>query len=172
MSSLSSSCHVYSSFYLSSHNMFRSQFLCKMRPIQFNFLRFNLSKWPTWRTIPLFYNAFITVLYMFRAPSCSSSGSQIILIRSLVWSLSVSDRLVFRLRENSLYMFRATLCSSSGSQIVLTQHLVSSFSVSGRPVHHLQWVTVPDAVLIKFDSSWWARRCSKHVEDCNKPIIK
>jgi len=31
----------------------------------------NFSKWPTWHTIPLFYKTFITVLYMFRATSCS-----------------------------------------------------------------------------------------------------
>ena len=37
----------------------------------------------------LFYNTFITVLYMFRATSCSSSG-QIVLIQGLVSSLSVS----------------------------------------------------------------------------------
>jgi len=40
---------------------------------------YNFSKWTTWRTIPLFYNTFITVLYMFRATSYSSSGGQIIL---------------------------------------------------------------------------------------------
>jgi hypothetical protein len=54
-------------------------------------------------------------------------------------------------------MFRAKSCSSSGGQIVLIQHLVSSLYLSGRPVHrcvsdgHLQRVTIPDAVLIKFD---------------------
>ena len=45
---------------------------------------YNFSKWPTWRTILLFYNTFITVLYMFRATSCSSSGGQIVLIQHLV----------------------------------------------------------------------------------------
>jgi len=49
-------------------------------------------KWPTWRTITLFYNTFITVLYMLRATSCSSSGGQIVLIQHLVESLSVSSR--------------------------------------------------------------------------------
>ena len=43
-----------------------------------------LYKWPTWRTITLFYNTFITLFYMFRATSCSSSGGQIILIQHLV----------------------------------------------------------------------------------------
>jgi len=54
------------------------------------------SKWPTWHTILLFYNTFITVLYMFRTTSCSSSGGQIILIQHLVWILSVSGRPVHR----------------------------------------------------------------------------
>jgi len=33
-------------------------------------------------------------------------------------------------------------------------------------------VTIPDAVLIQLTSWWWAQRCSKHVEDCNKRIIE
>jgi hypothetical protein len=49
------------------------------------------------------FNAFITILYMymFRAVSCLSSGGQIVLIQHMVLSLSVSDRLVHRLRKNS-----------------------------------------------------------------------
>ena len=47
----------------------------------------DLNKWPTWHTNLLFYNTFITVLYIFRATSCSSSGGQILLIISL-WVLS------------------------------------------------------------------------------------
>jgi len=43
------------------------------------------------------FNTFITILYMFRALSCSSSGGQIVLIQHLVLSsLSVSDRPVHR----------------------------------------------------------------------------
>jgi len=34
------------------------------------------GRWPTWRTI-LLYNKFISVLYMFRANRCSSSGGQL-----------------------------------------------------------------------------------------------
>ena len=34
------------------------------------------GRWPTWRTI-LLYNTFISILYMFRATSCSSSQSQL-----------------------------------------------------------------------------------------------
>ena len=44
----------------------------------------NSCKWPTWRTIVLFHNTFITVLYTFRAASCSSSGGQIVQIQHLV----------------------------------------------------------------------------------------
>jgi len=55
-----------------------------------------------------------------------------------------------------LYMFRAKLCSSSGGQNCITQHLASSFSAGGRPM--TPW--------------WWARLCSKHVEEYNKLIIK
>jgi len=40
----------------------------------------------------LFYNTFITVLYMFRAMSCSLSRGQTVLIQHLVRSLSVSGR--------------------------------------------------------------------------------
>jgi len=38
------------------------------------------------------FNTFITILYMLRALSCSSSGGQIVLIQHLVSSLLVSDR--------------------------------------------------------------------------------
>ena len=123
----------------------------------------NFSKWPTWRTIALFYNTFITVLYMFRATSWSSSGGQILLIQHLVWPLSISDRPMYRLRERErererelslklctgrspTEMFRATSCSSTRSQIVLIQHLEYSVSVSGRPVHRLRERTVPQTV--------------------------
>jgi hypothetical protein len=73
------------------------------------------------------FNTFITILYMymFRAISCSSSGGQIVLIQHLVSSLSVSDRPLHRLRKNSF-----STCAPDG--------------------HYLR-VTIPDAVLIKFD---------------------
>jgi len=73
------------------------------------------------------FNTFITILYMFRAISCSSSGGQIVLIQHLVSSLSVSDRPVHRLRKNC-----------------------SSFSTCA-PNGHLLRVTTPDAVLIQYD---------------------
>jgi len=43
-----------------------------------------------------FFNTFITILYMFRAISCSSLEGQIVLIQYLVSSLSVSDRSVHK----------------------------------------------------------------------------
>jgi len=49
-----------------------------------------------------FKNTFITILYMFRAISCSSSGGQIVLIQHLVSSLSVSDHPVHRCTGRSL----------------------------------------------------------------------
>jgi len=42
-----------------------------------NIVKCNSGKLPTWCTTTLFYNTFITVLYIFRATSCSSSGGQI-----------------------------------------------------------------------------------------------
>jgi hypothetical protein len=61
------------------------------------FRTFNLSKRPTWHTNFLFYNKFITVLYMFGALLCSSSGGQIVLIQHLVSSFCVGDRPLHRL---------------------------------------------------------------------------
>jgi len=42
-----------------------------------------LGKWPTWRTI-LFY-VFISILYMFRTTSCSSSGESTVTIQHLIY---------------------------------------------------------------------------------------
>ena len=47
-------------------------------------LNFNSCKWQTLRTIILFYNTFFTIIYMFQATSCSTSGGQILLIQHLV----------------------------------------------------------------------------------------
>ena len=60
-------------------------------------------------------NIFITILYMymFRAISCSSSGGQIVLIQHLVSSLSVSDRPVHRLREDSLSLWNVRSLTES-----------------------------------------------------------
>ena len=78
------------------------------------------------------FNTFITILYvyMFRAISCSSSGGQIVLIQHLVSSLSVSDRPVHTLRENSQPVHR---------------------TVTYRDNSLIYRVTIADAVLIQFD---------------------
>ena len=49
-----------------------------------------------------FYSYIITILYMFRALLCSSSGGQIVYVHHLVPSLSVSGRTFHWLRESSL----------------------------------------------------------------------
>jgi len=49
----------------------------------------------------LYFNTFITFLYMFRALLCSSSGGQIVLVQPLVLSLSLGDCSVHRLRKES-----------------------------------------------------------------------
>jgi len=52
-----------------------------------------LGKWSTWCTITLYNTFIITILYMFRATLCSSSGGQIVLIQHLVqYSLWVTVR--------------------------------------------------------------------------------
>jgi len=70
------------------------------------------------------FNTFITILYMFRAISCSSSVGKIVLIQHLVSSLSVSD-----LRCTGWERTFST-CAPDG---------------------HFLTVTLPDAVLIQFD---------------------
>jgi len=41
-----------------------------------NRTKYTSGRWPTWRTIRL-YNTFISIQYMFRANTCSSSGGQL-----------------------------------------------------------------------------------------------
>ena len=98
-----------------------------------------LGKWPTSRTV-LSY-VFISILYMFRATSCSSSGESNVSIQHLVY---------------------VTLCRWP-------------FRVQVGPVHETvtdtEWRT-PDVVLIQLILWWWARGCSKDVEDWNKHIGK
>jgi len=49
----------------------------------------------------LYFNTLITLLYMFLALLCSSSGGQIVLVQHLISSLSSYDCSVHRLRESS-----------------------------------------------------------------------
>jgi len=103
-----------------------------------------LGKWPTWRTI-LFY-VFISVHYMFRATSCSSSGESIVSIQHLVY---------------------VTLCQwpfrmQVGKEIS-DLHTERS-STQNDTYQMLYWHN--------WFSWWWARGCSKHVENWNKYIEK
>jgi len=74
----------------------------------------------------LLYFMFITVLYVLRATSCSSSGGQIILIQHLVSSLSVSGPPVCGSRGNWL------VCkpNSSLSTCILDGHLQLMMSMT------------------------------------------
>ena len=94
-----------------------------------------LGKGPTWRTI-LSY-VFISILYMFRATSCSSSGESIVSIQHLVY---------------------VTLC-----RWPFRVHTKRSPTQSNM-YQMLYWYN--------WFSWWWARSCSKHVENWNKHIEK
>jgi len=48
----------------------------------------------------LYFNTFITFLYMSRALLCSSSGGQIVLVQHMVSLLSLGDCSAHRLRED------------------------------------------------------------------------
>jgi len=103
-----------------------------------------LGKWPTWRTI-LFY-VFISILYMFRANLCSSSGESFVSIQHLVY---------------------VTLCQWPFRVQVRT--FLSDLHTKRSPTHSdiyqmLYWYN--------WFSWWWARGCSKHVENWNKHIEK
>jgi len=69
---------------------------------------------------------YITILNMFRAVTCSSSGGQIVLLQPLVSSLSVNRRTVCRLRAD---------CSPLSTGILYSS---------------LQRVTIPEAVIMQF----------------------
>jgi hypothetical protein len=78
-------------------------------------------------------------------------------------------------------MFRTTSCSSSGESIVLVQYLVcvtlcSEFLSSPFPIcvldGHLRRVTYQILYWYNWFSWWWARGCSKHLENWNKQIEK
>jgi hypothetical protein len=96
----------------------------------------------------MFSNTYITILYMFRTISCSSSGGQILLIQHLLSSLSVSERPVHR--------FFLNLCTGRS----LTESVDTRCCI------------IPEVVLIQLSSWRWTHSCSKHVENSNKHIIK
>ena len=94
----------------------------------------------------LFFYKFISVLYMFRAAMCSSSGQSIVSIQYLVyvtlcgWPSGMQVWMVLKTSIHTcisdqthsfflymfisiIYMFRATMCPSSGESIVSIPHL-------------------------------------------------
>ena len=71
------------------------------------------------------YVCYITILNIFRAVSCSSSGGQIVLLQSLVSSLSVNSRTVCRFNLHTVRLFTEdddtrgcgdTICSPEDEQ--------------------------------------------------------
>jgi len=103
-----------------------------------------LGKWPTWRTI--LFCVFISILDMFRATSCSSSGESIVSIQNLVYVTLC--RWPFRVQVGKFLSDLHTKWSPTQSDIYQILYWYNWFP----------W--------------WWARGCSKHVENWNKYIEK
>ena len=102
------------------------------------------GKWRTWHTILVY--VFISILYLFRATSCSSSGETVISIQPLAYVTLC--RLPFRVQVGKFLSDLHTKRSPTQSDIC--QRLCWYNSLS--------W--------------WWARGCSKHVENWNKYVGK
>jgi hypothetical protein len=113
------------------------------------------GKWPTWRTI-LFY-VLISILYMFRATSCSSSGESIVSIQPLVYVTLC--RWPFRVQSER----NIPTCTRNGRKVPFRLHKKRSPTQSDI-YQRLYWYN--------WFSWWWARGCSKHVENWNKYIEK
>jgi len=103
-----------------------------------------LGKWPTWRSI-LFY-VFTSILYMFRATSCSSSGESFVSVQHLLYIILC--RWPFRVQVGKFLSELHTKRSSTQGDIYQMLYWYNWFS----------W--------------WWARGCSKHVENWGKYIKK
>jgi len=104
----------------------------------------NLGKWPTWRSI--LFHVFISILYMFRATSCSSSGESIVSTQHLAYVTLC--RWPFRVQVGKELSDLHTKRSPTESDIYQMLYWYNWFP----------W--------------WWARGCSKHVENWNKYIEK
>ena len=89
-----------------------------------------------------FFNIFISVLYMFRATPCSSSGESIVSKQPLVYVTQC--RWPFRLQVGKFLSHLHMKRSPTQSDIYQRLYWYNWFS----------W--------------WWARGCSKHVENWNK----
>ena len=102
-----------------------------------------LGKWPTWRTI-IFY-LFISILYVFRATQCSSSGESIVSVRHLVYvTLSLNDNFYIIVFIKQFTVGAVTLlphCRTApggsgpplyrGSMITLRHNTVGGISLDG-----------------------------------------
>jgi len=100
------------------------------------------GKWPTWCTI-LFY-VFISILYVFRETLCLSSGESIVSIRPLVYVTLC--RWPFRVQV--------------GNELFLSDQHMKPSQIQSDIHEMLYWYN--------WFSWWWARGCSKHVENWNK----
>ena len=99
-----------------------------------------LGKWPTWCTILLY--VFISILCMYRATSCPSSGESIVSTQPLVYVTLY--RWSFRVHVGKFLSDLHTKRPPIQSDIY----------------QRLCWYN--------WFSWWWARCCSKHVENWNK----
>jgi serine acetyltransferase len=149
-----------------------------------------LGKRPNWRTIHFY--VFMSLLYMFRATSCSSSGESIVSIQPLVyvtlcrwpfcvqvrkdlsdlhmkWSPTQSDIYQMLYCYNWFSWWRARGCSKhvENWHKYIEKNCASSWSRSPTQcdIHQrLYWY--------KWFSWWWAWGCSKHVRNWHKYIEK
>jgi hypothetical protein len=107
--------------------------------------RYNSGKWPTWCTI-LFPYMLISILYMFRATSRSSSGELVVSIQRLVYAVQ--------------YKWPSSMQVWKDLPDLHTRRPLTQSDL----YQMLYWYN--------WSSWWWARSCSKHVQDWNKHIRK
>jgi hypothetical protein len=148
-----------------------------------------LGKWPIWRTI--LFCVFVSILYMFRATSCSSSGESTVSIQPLVYVNLC--RWPFRVQVGKE---RFPTCTRNGHRHRLTYHHENQFyqcnlwyislCVGDRFVcrsdrflsdlHTKRSPTQSDiyqkSYWYNWFSWWWAQGCSKHEDNWNKYIEK
>jgi len=102
----------------------------------------------------LYFNAFIILLYMFRALICFSSEGKTLLVQHLLSSLSLGDCSVHRLRESCRNLCTEQSPKDSDDTRCCTNTFVL-LKVTSPPVisvlnNHLNRTMKPDAVLIQF----------------------
>jgi len=77
------------------------------------------------------YVCYITILNMFRAVPCSSSGGQIVLLQPLVSSLSVNSRTVCQLRADLVRLVRSQLWCTVGKTSNYTEWKLHIYTLQG-----------------------------------------